>query len=555
MSPKTGPPAILTIAGSDSGGGAGIQADLKTFTALECYGTTVITALTAQNTTGVQGIHPVPPEFVKQQIESVLNDLDIRAIKTGMLFDADNTRAVASALRARYPDLESAPPLVCDPVCVSTSGHTLLQPEAVEVLINEIFPLTSLVTPNKSEAELLLSHRDFPCKIENVEDMLTAAGNLSTFVPKSILLKGGHLKTSMSEIQLVSLRHPNLSIVGDGMFGENMEILKAAEGPISEKELVVDLLYESADKITMIIQPRIQSTSTHGTGCTLSAAIACGLGAGMTVVQAVQRAAKYTHLGIETAVPIGGGCGPLNHLHGISPRIVPSRTSSNPNPLTRSLIQATSKTWKEYVQHDFVVQLGRGTLAKQSFVHFIKQDYHYLKYYARAHGLLAAKSPSYASNESAAQIILDIAKESRTHTSFCADWDVSRDELEATPESLATMAYGSYLIDVGLQGDTAKLVMAVSACLFGYGEVGLWLKKEAAKPNSWVVIEGNPYQKWIEDYSGPLYQAAVTKGIATIEAMAEADPPSETRLAEWQAVWEKCTWLEKNFWDMAMNLS
>lgn len=206
-----------------------------------------------------------------------------------MLYDADTTRAVATALRVRYPDPQSAPPLVCDPVCVSTSGHTLLQPEAVEVLINEIFPLTSLVTPNKSEAELLLSHRDFPCKIESVEDMLTAARNLSTFVPKAILLKGGHLKTSMHEIQLVSLHHPTLTIVGNGIFGENMEILQAAEGPaFYEKELVVDLLYESADKITMILQPRIQSTSTHGTGCTLSAAIACGLGGGLTCQPALR---------------------------------------------------------------------------------------------------------------------------------------------------------------------------------------------------------------------------------------------------------------------------
>lgn len=201
-----------------------------------------------------------------------------------MLFDADNTRAVASALRARYQDAQSLPPLVCDPVCVSTSGHKLLHPDAIEVIIKEIFPLTSLVTPNKSEAELLLSHKQFPGKIESIEDMLAAAVNLSTFIPKSILLKGGHLTTSMDEIHLSTLKHPEISVIKDGLLGENMEILQVAEELFSEnkKELVVDLLYEPGGKITLIVQPRIESTSTHGTGCTLSAAIACGLGSGLT---------------------------------------------------------------------------------------------------------------------------------------------------------------------------------------------------------------------------------------------------------------------------------
>ena len=197
-----------------------------------------------------------------------------------MLYDAENTRAVANALRAHYPN--AMPPLVCDPVCVSTSGHRLLHPEAVEVMVKEIFPLTSLITPNKSEAELLLAHINLPSKIENMADMLAAVENLATLVPNAVLLKGGHFTTSTSEINVLSQNHPEISIIGDGILGENMEILKIAQTPSSPEALVVDLLYESKDKITMILQSRIDSTSTHGTGCTLSAAIACGLGSGLT---------------------------------------------------------------------------------------------------------------------------------------------------------------------------------------------------------------------------------------------------------------------------------
>jgi len=133
-------------------------------------------------------------------------------------------------------------------------------------------------------------------------------------------------------------------------------------------------------------------------------------------------------------------------------------------------------------------------------------------------------------------------------------WLLVADELENTAESPATMAYGAYLIDIGLQGDDMKLIVALSACLLGYGEVGLWLKNQAAKADTWVRLDGNPYLKWIEDYSGEDYQAAVRRGLETIEARAVADPPIAARFEGWREVWEKCTKLEIGFWDMAMGL-
>ncbi|KAI6046757.1 Phosphomethylpyrimidine kinase-domain-containing protein [Pisolithus marmoratus] len=551
-----GTPAVLTIAGSDSSGGAGIQADLKTFAALGCYGASVITALTAQNTTGVQAVHGVPRDFISQQINSVLSDIDVCGMKTGMLSDSGVIHAVASTLREHFAK-KGVIPLVCDPVSVSTSGHTLLQPDAIDTMIDEIFPLSCLITPNKLEAELLLRKRGYPSAINTVQDMITAAQHLSTLGSKAVLLKGGHVNISREDINNVtSSVVADIEVNRDFIFDQNVEILQAHNIADTTNEFVVDVLYiRSEGKAILYPRPRLVSSNTHGTGCTLSAALACALGRDTALAEATARATSYTHLGIETASPIGQGFGPLNHLHSVTESLIVPRTIRNPFPLTYSLIRNTSAKWSKYVQHEFVVKLGKGTLERASFLHFIKQDYHYLKYYARAHALLAAKSDNFAPILAATHIVLHIAKESSMHTSYCAQWGITKEELESTPESSTTTAYGAFLLDTGLQGDTMKLVMVLAACLLGYGEVGLWLKSEAQKPNSWVVWEGNPYLKWMEDYSGEDYQNAVRVGLETIEGRAVADPPSALRYAEWLAVWERCTDLEKSFWDMAMNLS
>ncbi|KAJ7063713.1 Phosphomethylpyrimidine kinase-domain-containing protein [Mycena amicta] len=520
---------ILTIAGSDSGGGAGIQADLRTFAAHGHFGTSAITALTAQNTTGVQGIHG---------IASVLDDIEIHSCKTGMLFDAANTSATVKALKARYTD-GKIPPLVCDPVCVSTSGHSLLAPDALQVMVKEVFPLATLVTPNKSEAELLLSR-----SINTLEDMIVAAGDLLRLGPQAVLLKGGHMTTTVGDVARLSAK--GVLVVGEGVGDENMRILAANSS--QPESLVVDVLCEADGTSTIFTRPRINSSSTHGTGCTLSAALACALADGATVFDAVVSATAYTHLGIVTATKIGRGYGPLNHLHSLAHRGIPLRTPTNTHPFTRLLISRNSIHWKEFVEHDFVQALGRGTLPQASFVHFIKQDYHYLK-------LLAAKSTSFPLIASATKTITNVLHELDTHRALCASFGISGDELETTEESTETIAYGCFLMDMGLQGDTTKLLISVLACLLGYGEVGLWLKSEAAREGSGIVLEDNPYRRWIEDYSGPLYQEAVRAGLDLVESVAAADPPSSARLEEWCVVWDRCTRLEKAFWDMGLAVS
>lgn len=265
------PTAIaLTIAGSDSSGGAGIQADLKTFSAFGVYGSSVITALTAQNTLGVQGIETVSAAFVAEQLRSVLTDLDVGAVKTGMLADAEIVEVVASALRSVSPC-----PLVVDPVMVATSGDVLLAPEAVNAIKRHLLPLATLVTPNLPEAAILLASR----QARNEEEMATQGKALLDAAGcHAVLIKGGH-------------------DVGD----DATDILVSAAG------------------VERFVRPRIATPHSHGTGCTLSAAIAALLSQGAALSEAVDRAKSYVWEGLRhgSRLGIGKGRGPVDHLFAI----------------------------------------------------------------------------------------------------------------------------------------------------------------------------------------------------------------------------------------------
>ena len=209
----------------------------------------------------------------------MLDDIDVKAMKTGMLYDADSIRAIVKTLKTQY-STRPMPPLVCDPVCVSTSGHALLKPDAVEVMISELLPLAALLTPNKSETELILSCRSLPSTIDSLEDMLTAAKNILCLGPKAVLVKGGHLTVTTRDVENIAAKYPEIRILRDGVFSENMEILQVSERPPTS-QLVVDVLQDATGTV-MYLHPRVDSMSTHGTGCTLSAAIVCGLSRGQS---------------------------------------------------------------------------------------------------------------------------------------------------------------------------------------------------------------------------------------------------------------------------------
>ena len=256
---------VLTIAGSDSGGGAGIQADLKTFAALGCYGMTAITALTAQNTKGVQGIQGIPAEFLKAQIQSVMDDIGADAIKIGMLHAPEIVDVVAWAI-----DHYQLKNVVLDPVMVATSGDRLIASETVQVLVRELFPRATLITPNLDEAVLLLGR-----EISDASVLETAGRDLLSMGARAVLLKGGHLP-------------------GDD---------------------VMDLLVQPNTPSERLSSRRIQSRNVHGTGCTLSSAIAAYLALGMGLSEAVHCARQFIVQAIAHGADIttGQGHGPLNH--------------------------------------------------------------------------------------------------------------------------------------------------------------------------------------------------------------------------------------------------
>ncbi|MGY1848120.1 MULTISPECIES: bifunctional hydroxymethylpyrimidine kinase/phosphomethylpyrimidine kinase [unclassified Blastococcus] len=267
-------PTALTVAGSDPSGGAGIQADLKTFSALGAYGTAVLTALTAQNTRGVTGVHPVPADFVAQQLHTLLDDVDVHATKLGMLGSADVVRAVAGVLAERRPG-----PVVCDPVMVATSGHRLIDDDAVAAVRTELLPLADLITPNVPEAAALLDGEP----ATDVDGLHEQARALLDLGPGAVLLKGGHLG-----------------------------------GPDS-----VDVLATSAGT-TETRRPRVTTTATHGTGCTLSSALtalAARAGAPPDWAALVEPARDYLQRALAGggALGIGSGHGPVHHFAGIWP--------------------------------------------------------------------------------------------------------------------------------------------------------------------------------------------------------------------------------------------
>lgn len=260
----------MTIAGSDSGGGAGIQADLKTFEAHGVFGVSAVTSVTAQNTMGVRAVHDIPPDVIAAQLDALFDDFDIRAVKIGMLSRRDTIELVAHVLRTRARRI----PVVLDPVMVATSGDRLLEPGAIGALIAELLPLATIVTPNAPEAAVLTG-----LEVTDFTGMRAAGSAVRALGARAVLMKGGHVATEITGLT----------------------------GPQS-----VDLLFDG-DAVAVLPMPWIDTVHTHGTGCTLSSAIAANLANGASLADAVRRAKSYVFEAIAHAPGIGHGHGPLLH--------------------------------------------------------------------------------------------------------------------------------------------------------------------------------------------------------------------------------------------------
>lgn len=262
---------VLSVAGSDSCGGAGIQADLKTFSANGVYGMSVITAVTAQNTQGVFAVQDISPEIIGRQIDAIFDDIIVDAVKIGMVSQIASIEIISEKLK-RYKPVN----LVIDPVMISKSGYSLLKPEAKNILIDQLLPLADIITPNIPEAEAILKKMlEKTIRIESVDHMIKAAKEIYKLGPKYVLIKGGHLQS-----------------------------------------LAVDILFDGKNVI-YVESERINTKNTHGTGCTLSSAIAANLALGYSMEVSVQRSKEYITIAIEHSLDIGKGVGPTNHFYSL----------------------------------------------------------------------------------------------------------------------------------------------------------------------------------------------------------------------------------------------
>ncbi|KAA8903869.1 Phosphomethylpyrimidine kinase-domain-containing protein [Sphaerosporella brunnea] len=502
-------PTVLTIAGSDSSGGAGIEADLKVITAHGCYGMTTITALTAQNTTGVRAIHCVPEEHVRKSLDAVFEDMPVDVVKTGMLGSAGTINIIAEAIE-KY----GVEKIVVDPVMVSTSGTELLPDDAIASLTKRLLPKTYLLTPNVPEALCLIQQPQR--EITSISDMLSVAEQLAAMGPRYVLLKGGH----------VPFKKDGTRVAGD-----------------RKGELMVDILYQSATKSYEVSKkPFIDSKHTHGTGCSIASAIASNLAKGYQPLEAFIDAGKYISWAIETAPGFGKGNGPLNHMH--SNYMVPFAPGHFLDYLKGH--PKVRKFWAEYTQHEFVKKIGDGTLRQEQFAYYLRQDYLFLIQFARSHALAGYKARSMEDTLASAKTIAHIYEESRMHLIYCESFGISQAEVETTEEDIACTAYTRYVLDIGNSHDELALHVAMAPCLFGYHEIGAWL---LAHPDT--KHEGNPYYQWITTYgAGENYLKAVKEGRELLEAKARRAGPD--RLEELVDIFAHATKMERGFWQMGL---
>ncbi|KAK0551518.1 trifunctional hydroxymethylpyrimidine kinase/phosphomethylpyrimidine kinase/thiaminase [Tilletia horrida] len=687
---------VCTIAGSDSGGGAGIQGDLKTIHSLGAYGLSVITALTAQNTKGVQAIHTPPPEFVRQQWESVSTDIRIDAVKIGMLASAAIVHEVGALLKTHRAQ-NSDVPIVLDPVMVSTSGSMLLPDEAVSAVLTEVVPHCTVFTPNVPEAVAILKHIDpngevpTSSRSESVKGIsATVAERLAQTIQqakvlcsnsgaKACLLKGGHAPFYLGELntallQLLQQDQQNVSLAqGDddlsvmtgvyattvqawepsvgtnslrpaGIVGQlpshdivrldgnplslALERLARSDGgnqhlPTEDPQVVVDILYQDvpapppngterqhkhAKPWTLFVSNHSSSNSTHGTGCTLSSALATFLAQGYSLRAATGLAITYVSQAIPRGVhDLGGGPGALDHglstdlrahLRRAIPPIPPfgSHLSPSPHdrtPLHRALLAHDLPLWTRYTRHPFLKRLLVATDSNdpyfwENFTYFLKQDYLFLQHYARMFAVMGASVAS--SNNPDAQVEMEsfaqtarvCMTECQKHLELCEQNGISREVVtRQTQESAAVVAYTRFVLDIGHSNSGSGLLamlIAMAPCAIGYAEVGLWLaaqrrriRTRSGEPVSYA--EAHPaesggraqmseslrhriaYDAWIDTYSGDEFQDSVAESIRLIEKKAQQDPPTVSRLAELQRIWTAAVRLEIGMWDEAVDPS
>ncbi|KAI8936893.1 hypothetical protein NX059_006125 [Plenodomus lindquistii] len=402
-----------------------------------------------------------------------------------MLASAETIEVVADAIRRHNITMS-----VIDPVMVSTSGSQLLPEDAVSTLIDELLPLTTILTPNLPEAMLLLKMAGMSIRDpETVDDIVAIATSLHKLGPQWVLLKGGHLPLT-----------------------KGRSVSKGEQ----DREVVLNIL-AGEGSVALMESEYLHSRNTHGTGCSLASAIACNLAAGMSMAKAVKKANLYIEAGIKTSIDLGRGSGPINHFH--SMLVLPFTPGSFISYLLdREDVQVP---WKQYTKHAFVQQMGDGTLPLEKFMYYLVQDYLFLVQFARATALSAYKSSSLADIGQSVQQVVTLQEEIKLHIEFCKEYGLSEQDIIREEEDQATTAYTRYVLDIGQSQDWLALQIALLPCLVGYGVIAKRLYEDPS-----TVRVGSRYWKWIEQYVAAEYREAMMRGSDLIEKHAVKLSPS-----------------------------
>ena len=472
-------PRVLSIAGTDPSGGAGIQADLKSIAAVGGYGMSAVTALVAQNTRGVRSVHVPPAAFLAEQLDAVSDDVVVDAVKIGMLANAEIIRTVADWLRRTQP-----PVVVLDPVMIATSGDRLLDTEA-EAALRELLPLAHLITPNLHEQAVLAGEP----RAATWPEALAQAERLSATLGVLVLVKGGHLG--------------------------------GAAAP--------DALVDASGSIIEFPGERIETTNTHGTGCSLSSAIAtlrADLGSWESAVVEARRWLResITH---GASLEVGEGHGPISHFAGLWERGGLS-TAPAPGEVEAEWWAGIADVRDAIDELGFVRGLADGSLDRTAFVRYLAQDALYLRDYSRV--LAVASSTATDAAEQAfwaASARGAIIGELELHES----WLPEGEAFAAEPDT-ATNAYLNHLLATSARGDYAVLAAALLPCFWIYVDLGERLAAGAFGPQA--LAPGHPYASWLETYADPTFAVATREAIGIVTRLAAAaDAP--TRRAMWQA--------------------
>lgn len=554
-------PAVLTIAGSDSSGGAGIEADLKTFSAHQVYGLTCITALTGQNTQCVKSFEAAPEyllrDILKLNFDDFLEgyekpeDAPLKVIKTGML-----TKTTVDVLKDHLDYVRRRNvKIIVDPVMISTSGSQLFDTGGMKDCVNSLIKQAYLVTPNFLEAKNLFeitTGQKAKIAIKDLEDYIKFVIQLQKVLGcENILVKGGHIPWDRVQ------NRPY-----EGNIDENCN-----------QVCIIDILYESKNESVKVFESEFLKTKdTHGTGCTLLSSISANIAKGYTLQEALPLSIHYVQKSmVSLKKKLGHGNGPLNHT------IVPDTKvntvcEQGELDISHYLLDSydsfldylkthpkVKDNWKMYIHHPFVSQLAQNKLDFDKFLYYLKQDYYYLINYAQIHGLAASVSNDYKQIHTQSVIIDEIVKEIELHRQkLMKNYNIHYDrdfesDAELSPGKACT-AYCDYLLEVGKKEDFLGIRVALAPCLHGYaeaGDIGLKIRQDHDKSLGVLKCEDHAevYDSWLADYTSDWYRDAYERGKSSLQSLLENYPLSQRRLDELVEIFNKVTLLEIDFWN------